>query len=342
MKNFQFMSSWEYKIHRTNPVHIPLLMNSPSLSFIDPLRPELSIERLSESSIQSQYVQPGKPLIIKDVLKNVDCWTVDFLRQHLGPQIFPVRQYGRKRYQYNKSQWQDIGSGVPVTSLTFDAYADLILSGEAQQQDLYLARCSLKGTSLANMSDLTQAEQWLKLSSPVTSQNLWCGPPGHTSSLHYDPMDGILIQLAGTKQITLFPPSQLYNLYPFSIWNHLIYGAKRRAGYSKLDPNKPDFQSFPKFELAMRHRIDLTLKPGERLFIPASWWHEVTSTGSGMVCSINRWWTVPLQRTVLNWSKTRAHIGSLLGMPHTVIDLVGALISSDNRQQRLRTLLQRL
>lgn len=316
-------------------------MNSPSLSFIDPLHPELSIEQLTEASIQSQYVQPGNPLIIRDVLNNIDRWTLDFLRKHLGSQIFPVRRYGRKRYQNDKRQWQDMGSGVPVTSLTFDAYADLILNGEAYQHDLYLARCSLKGTALDNMSDLTQAEQWLKLPMPVTSQNLWCGPSGHTSCLHYDPMDGTLIQLAGTKQITLFPPSQLYNLYPFSIWNHLIHGAKRRAGYSKLDPNKPDFQSFPKFELAMRHRIVLILKPGELLFIPAGWWHEVTSIGSGMVCSINRWWTVPLARAVLNWSKMRAHMGSILGLPHTAIDLVGALISSDNRQQRLRTLLQR-
>lgn len=317
-------------------------MNSPILSFIDPLHPELSLECLTEASIQRQYVRPGNPLIIKDVLKNVDCWTIDFLRQHLGSQMFPVRRYGRERYQWDKRQWQDMGSGVPVTSLTFDAYADLILSGEAHQQDLYLARCSLKGTALENMADLTQAEQRLQLSVPVTSQNLWCGPSGHTSCLHYDPMDGILIQLAGTKQITLFPPSQLYNLYPFSIWNHLLRGVKRRASYSKVNPNKPDFQAFPKFELAMRHRIDLTLKPGELLFIPAGWWHEVTSVGSGMVCSINRWWAVPLARTVLNWSKTRAHIGSLLGTPHTAIDLIGALISSDNRQQRLRTLLQRL
>ena len=316
-------------------------MNSPILSFIDPLHPELSIERLTEASIQSQYVQPGNPLIIRNVLKNIDRWTIDFLRKHLGLQMFPVRRYGRKRYQCDKRQWQDIGSGVPVTSLTFDAYADLILNGEAYQQDLYLARCSLKGTSLANMSDLTQAEQRLKLSMPVTAQNLWCGPSGHTSCLHYDPMDGTLMQLAGTKQITLFPPSQLYNLYPFPIWNHLIHGAKRRAGYSKLDPNNPDFQSFPRFELAMHHRIDLTLKPGELLFIPAGWWHEVTSIGSGMVCSINRWWAVPLERSVLNWSKMRAHIGSLLGLPYTVIDLVGAIISSDNRQQRLRNLIQR-
>lgn len=316
-------------------------MKSSSLSFIDPVRPALSTEKLTEENIQTQYIQPGKPLVIRGLLKETDLWTMDFLRKHLGPQMFPVRQYGRERYQCDKRQWPDMGSGVSVNSLTFNAYADLIMNGEAHRQDLYLARCSLKGTSLENLSILTQAEQLLKLSVPVTAQNLWCGPSGHTSCLHYDPMDGSLIQLAGTKQIILFPPSQLYNLYPFSVWNHLIYGAKRRAVYSKVYPNNPDFQAFPKFALAISHRIDITLKPGELLFIPAGWWHEVTSIGSGMVCSVNRWWHVPLKRTLLNWSKMRAHIGSVLGMPHTVIDFLGAIASSDSRQQRLRTLIQR-
>ena len=317
-------------------------MNSLSLSFIDPLHPELSPKNLTPEKIETQYVQQGKPLVIRGLLQEIDFWTLDFLRHHLGTQIFPVRQYGRERYQCDKRQWPDMGSGVPVSSLSFNAYADLVLDGEAYRQDLYLARCSLQGTPLDNTPILIHAEQQLKLSMPVTAQHLWCGPAGHTSCLHYDPMDGTLIQLAGTKRIALFPPSQLYNLYPFAVWNHLIYGAKRRAVYSKVYPDNPDFQAFPRYEFAMPHRIDITLQPGELLFIPSGWWHEVTSIGSGMVCSVNRWWNVPWQRTCTNWSKVRAHIGSVLGMPHTMIDMAGALMSSDNRQQRLRALIQRL
>ncbi|MFG6105536.1 cupin-like domain-containing protein [Leptothoe sp. EHU-05/26/07-4] len=315
--------------------------NCSGLRFLDPVHPELLLEGFSYELIHKQYLQQGRPLLMKGLLENSDGWNLEFLRKHLGTQLFPVRQYGRERYQQEKRQWKDMGSGVSVSSLTFETYADLILNGDARKYDLYLARCSLKGTSLEKVSVLSPVEQLLKLSNPVTPENLWCGPAGHTSCLHYDPMDGTLAQLAGTKQVTLFPPSQLYNLYPFSVWNHLMHGAKRRAVYSKVYPDNPDLKVFPKFKMAMPHRIDITLQPGEMLFIPAGWWHEITSVGHGMVCSINRWWNVPLSRTFSNWSKLRAHIGSLLGIPHTLLNFVDAMASSDSRQHKLRALIQR-
>ena len=311
------------------------------LQFFDPAHPELLPESFSDDLIHKQYLQQGKPILIKGLLKNSESWSLEFLREQLSTQIFPMRQYGRERYQQDKRQWKDMGSGVSVISLTFETYANLINNGDAHKYDLYLARCSLKGTSLEKVPVLDQVEQQLHLSTPVTHHNLWCGPAGHTSCLHYDPMDGTLVQLSGTKQVILFPPSQLYNLYPFSVWNHLMYGAKRRAVYSKVYPDNPDLKAFPKFKVAMPYRLDITLQPGEMLFIPAGWWHEIISVGNGMVCSINRWWNVPLSRTFSNWSKLRAHVGSLLGMPHMFLNFANAMTSPNSRQKKLRELIQR-
>ncbi len=184
------------------------------------------------------------------------------------------------------------GSGVNIRNLTFNDYAALLQSGEAHDQDLYLARSALTHTPLAQAPALVQAEQQLGFTRPVTALNLWVGPSGHISCLHYDPMDGTLMQLQGSKHIILFPPNQLYNLYPFAVINHLRYGLRRRAVYSQVYPDRPDFESFPRFREALRHRQDVTLRPGEILFIPCGWWHEVSSVGSGAVLSINRWWNV--------------------------------------------------
>ena len=314
--------------------------SNSDLCFVDPVHLESSIETFSDKRLHTGYILKGRPILVKGLLNNSENWSLEFLCKHIGKQTFPVRTYGRERYQQDKRQWKDMGSGVSVSSITFEAYADLILNGDAQKYDIYLARCSLKGTSLETSPVLAQVEQQLTLSNPVTPQNLWCGPAGHTSCLHYDPMDGTLVQLSGTKQVTLFPPSQLYNLYPFSVWNHLLYGAKRRAVYSKVYPDNPDLKAFPKFKSAMPYRVDITLQPGDMLFIPAGWWHEVTSVGDGMVCSINRWWNVPHQRALANWSKLRAHMGSVLGMPHTLLGLLEAMTSSDRRQQKLKALIQ--
>jgi lysine-specific demethylase 8/hypoxia-inducible factor 1-alpha inhibitor (HIF hydroxylase) len=300
----------------------------------------IDISDLTAQAFQDQYFRPGVPIVVTGLLANQEPWTLDFLCQHLGEAVFPVRQYGRDRYQQDKRDWADMGSGVTVHSISFREYADLIRSGEAYKQDLYLARCSLKGTTLEQAPILTDAESTLGLFGSVTPLNLWCGPAGHTSCLHYDPMDGTLMQLVGTKQVTLFPPSQLYNLHPFSVWNHLLHGAKRRAVYSQVYPNRPDFESFPRFREALPHRIDVTLNPGEILLIPAGWWHEVTSVGNGLVCSVNRWWNVPGGRSLRNWSKWRAHLGSILGLPHVFWNLVSTLPTAA-RGQKLKEIIQR-
>jgi hypothetical protein len=38
--------------------------------------------------------------------------------------------------------------------------------------------------------------------------------------------------------------------------------------------------------------MEVTLEPGEVLFIPANWWHECSSLSEDYNCSINRFWKV--------------------------------------------------
>ncbi|MBW4652947.1 MAG: cupin-like domain-containing protein [Kaiparowitsia implicata GSE-PSE-MK54-09C] len=307
---------------------------------------EFTVQRLAADCTQpdtfiQNYLKPGVPVVITGLLGQDAAWTVDFLRQHLGDRTFPVRHYGRDRYQQDKRTWDTVGSGVNVRTLTFNDYAALLENGEAHDQDLYLARSALTHTPLAQAPALVQAEQRLGFTSPVTALNLWVGPSGHISCLHYDPMDGTLMQLQGSKHIILFPPDQLYNLYPFAVMNHLWYGLRRRAVYSQVYPDRPDFDSFPRFQEALRHRQDVTLKPGEILFIPSGWWHEVSSVGAGAVLSINRWWNVPWGRSLRTWSKWRAHLGSVMAVPHTLREVLPGLVSA-TREYTLKELLQRL
>ncbi|MCU0570211.1 MAG: cupin-like domain-containing protein [Oculatellaceae cyanobacterium Prado106] len=287
------------------------------------------------------YQREGIPVVIAGLLGNMN-WNLEYLSQTLKDVEFPVRFYGRERYEQDKREWKSIGSGVAVRTLTFCQYAELLRSGEAAAKDIYLARCALVNTPLATVPIVAQAEAQLGLKFPVIPLSLWVGPGGHTSCLHYDPMDGVLMQMHGSKRILLFPPSQLYNLYPFSVWKHLRYGLKHRAVYSQVYPDRPDYAAFPKFKQALEHCYEVILNPGEMLFIPAGWWHEVTTLGDGMVCSVNRWWHVyPIGRSLRSWSKWRAHFGSLLATPHIVWNLLSAL-QSDQVTRELSQLLQRL
>lgn len=269
-------------------------------------------------------------------------WDLDYLCDRLGDQEFPIRFYGQQRYQQDKRMWTSTGSGVEAHILTFRKYAAMVRSGEAHEKDAYLARCSLKRSPTVNTALLERAEAQLGLNLPVTYLNLWVGSGGHTSCLHYDPMDGTLMQLYGSKKVLLFPPSQLYNLYPFPVANHLRYGLKLRAVYSQVYPERPDFAAFPKFRQAVQHRYEVAVHQGEILYLPAGWWHEVTALGNGVVSSVNRFWHVhPFSRAINSWSKWRAHLSSVCAAPHILWNLFSS-IGSSKRHQELSKLLQRL
>lgn len=86
--------------------------------------------------------------------------------------------------------------------------------------------------------------------------------------LHYDVMDNILCQIVGVKKVTLFPPSQWNNLYMVGSSSPL------------LSMSNPDLERFPKFVEAQKHMIEVTLHPGDVLYVPALWFHHLETLES--------------------------------------------------------------
>jgi hypothetical protein len=293
----------------------------------------VSASALTTSAFFEQYQKPGVPVIVTGLLDAEPDWSLDYLREKLGAFELPIRRYGWQRYEQDKRTWTSIGSGTEAQRVPFVDYAEMLQSGEAQEQDIYLVKRSLKNTPLEqNLASLQRVEEQLGLA-PISDFNLWLGTSGHMTCLHYDPMDGTLLQLHGAKKVVLFPPSQLYNLYPFPFWVHLRYGLQMRASYSQVYPERPDFKAFPRLKQALQHRYDDVLQQREVLFIPAGWWHELTTVGSGvkdnMICSVNRFWHVPAVRSLRLWSKWRVHLGSVCAGPHILADMVKAIASGN-------------
>jgi lysine-specific demethylase 8/hypoxia-inducible factor 1-alpha inhibitor (HIF hydroxylase) len=139
--------------------------------------------------------------------------------------------------------------------------------------------------------------------------NLWLGAGGHTEPLHFDSHDGTLMQLHGEKRVVLFPPSQTDNLYPFT-----FFGGGLAPWFSQVYLDKPDFAAYPALHTALTTKLEVTIAQGEVLYIPANWWHEVSSLGSEYVCSLNRFWKVrPVKRRFATPRATAIYF--LLKMP---------------------------
>ncbi|WP_088893267.1 cupin-like domain-containing protein [Leptolyngbya ohadii] len=325
-------------------------MTANPISPVDTSQTHHSIARINIANLTAdwffrEYKKSGIPVVLTGIFQPNTDWNLDYLSDLLGNQEFVLRYYGKARYQQDKRQWTSIGSGVAPQTKSFVKYAELLRSGEAQMQDIYLAKCPIHKTPLIDteaIADYKAAMEQIGFTQPASTINLWAGPGGHVESLHYDVMDGTLIQLHGSKRVVLFPRSQTSNLYPFPFYVHLWHGLKLRSWFSQVYPDRPDYAAFPKLKAAMQHRVEVILHPGELLYIPAGWWHEVSALDGEMVCSLNRFWRVyPTPRAVFFWGRWRGYLGSLCAIPHTIGSLAVALFQPD-RKQRIRQILQML
>ena len=110
--------------------------------------------------------------------------------------------------------------------------------------------------------------------------------------MHFDQVDNLYLQLAGTKRFRIFPPGQTGALYPYP-WHHPLDRSAQvdvRTAALGGDGARRELERFPR--LAGARGSEVTLRPGELLFLPAYWWHEVLTDGvpSGeLTVSVNFW-----------------------------------------------------
>lgn len=123
----------------------------------------------------------------------------------------------------------------------------------------------------------------LHLIDPRVMPRLWLGN-ATTVSTHYDLSDNIACVAAGRRRFTLFPPDQLKNLYVGPL-DFTLAGQP----VSMASLKDPDLERFPRFAEAMAHAVVADLEPGDALYIPPLWWHQVEALAP-LNLLVNYWW----------------------------------------------------
>jgi hypothetical protein len=114
--------------------------------------------------------------------------------------------------------------------------------------------------------------------------SIWIGNKTRISA-HYDFPDNIACVIAGERRFTLFPPEQIKNLYIGPIDR-----TPSGQAISLIDFNDPDFEKFPRFAEALEHGRVCDMEPGDAIFVPSMWWHNVESFSPYNIL-VNYWWT---------------------------------------------------
>lgn len=112
---------------------------------------------------------------------------------------------------------------------------------------------------------------------------IWMGNLSRIAA-HFDVPDNLACCVAGRRRFTLFPPSEIGNLYPgpmdFTPAGQIV---------SMVDFEDPDFERFPDFRNALEKALVADLEPGDAIYIPSLWWHHVEGMDALNVL-VNFWW----------------------------------------------------
>ncbi len=155
----------------------------------------------------------------------------------------------------------------------------MALKAEAQAPTLYVGSTNidqaLPGFRAANNIAIPNAQ-------PLAS--LWVGNQSRIAA-HFDYPRNLACCVMGQRRFTVFPPDQVENLY-VGPWDLTPAGQP----ISLVDMHQPDLDQFPRFSQAWAQAQIAELNPGDAIYMPGMWWHQVESL-SAINGLINYWWS---------------------------------------------------
>jgi len=214
---------------------------------------------VSRAEFLEHYYSKSRPVILTDLMHNwaaMTRWTPEYLKETCGETIVSISTERDKNPNY------ETDDSAHRKNIKFSEYIDMVTTG-GETNDYYL---TARGDFFQNpgvrpmISDMEMFPEYL-LPDTNVGVNLWYGPKGTFTPLHHDVMNILLAQVKGRKTVRLIPASEM----------DLVYNDD--GVYSPILSREPDYAKFPKFREASI--MEFELAPGEVLFIPVGWWHDV-------------------------------------------------------------------
>jgi len=149
--------------------------------------------------------------------------------------------------------------------MRLDAFVDQVLAGGVTN-DYYLTANNelLRTPEFAPLlADIGRLPEFCNRADLARCASFWFGPAGTTTPLHHDTIMLLHTQLVGRKRWRFISPLEtprLYNYYDV---------------YSPIDLDAPDLLRYPAFREVKV--LEVVVEPGETVFLPLGWWHQVTA-----------------------------------------------------------------
>lgn len=220
---------------------------------------------LTRETFAKEYLEPLKPVVFTDLTASwpaVQKWTIEYFKEKYGDLVVPVVSNNFSRP----------GKGYLAADMhiSFREYLEILESGPSDLR-IFAWNIFWKAPELREDFAVPDIMDGFVNELPF----LFFGCEGARVTLHYDvDMSHVFLnQIYGRKRVILFSPEQSRQLYhlPFTVSSHV----------NILDP---DFKKHP----ALQHvkGQEVMLMPGETLFIPRGYWHNIEYTDGGYSISL--------------------------------------------------------
>jgi hypothetical protein len=223
------------------------------------------VPALSREAFLQEHYAAGRPVVMTgafDAWPAREKWTLDYINARCGNADVSIQlgREGNTRYETQAEQHRKI---MPLAD--YIATLKALEAEEGSSNNFYITagNTGVNETALAALWEDTEPALEAYLNPQAASRHgfFWMGPRGTVTPLHHDLTNNFMAQVMGRKHIWLINPNQTPSLY-----NHLHC-------FSDVDLRNIDFDRFPMMRDV--EVLEHILAPGELLFIPIGWWHQV-------------------------------------------------------------------
>lgn len=218
---------------------------------------------LSREEFLDRYYAANRPVILTDEMADwpaLKHWTPDYLAARVGGAVI---EYQGER---NRNARFEMDKDAHKREAPFDQFIAMIKRPDAGNDAYITAYNSARNAAaLATLdADLGFLEKFLTREVTQPNGMIWIGPAGTVTSLHHDLTNNLIAQLVGKKQLKILPASEIGRVY-----NHKHVFSE----IPDLDDPALDRARFARLKGARLYEV--TLNPGEIIFMPIGWWHQV-------------------------------------------------------------------
>lgn len=212
---------------------------------------------LSRSEFLESYYSVNRPVILTGLTEGWPArtrWTPEYLKSNFGH--FPVEI---KHYKATEQGTYDFLN----EDLLFGDYVDMVTQAGITNEFYLTAYNAEKYQHLLRelLKDVVMPTEYLDPHQIEDKIYMWYGPAGTVTKLHIDSHNVFLAQAVGRKLVRLVPSFHLPHVY------------QQGDFFSPVNPEELDLETYPLFQNAQV--MEFILEPGEILFIPVAWWHQV-------------------------------------------------------------------